>query len=333
MEPSDFGLSVQREVSVTPDLVAQATTFITDSSSEADVARLVAAFQASVDARPAERFDFMRDSLEQLAAITAAARSVSAGLAACEAIWRLLTRGVLMPIGSSTFVYHAQFGVVVRRGGGSVSGGSTIDVPPLALPSRVTKLLSAPTSEEYRLASPDLYLRTINLPSLHPLAEAALGDAVECFRMELYTPTAAMLGSAAETAWSELGIALAPFAENRARADLLSDRTSFSVRVDRCLAVYAEGNPTIPGWSRDRLAHLRDAALWTGQVRDSRNVLHPGWSPATPNTREKLAMLLFHATPSLRALYSVIDTVSEPSSVTGGSAATVARGLPVGNDG
>lgn len=310
MEPIAFGQAVAEAVRVDRDLVAQALGYLSTVTAETDTSTLIRGFQESVDASPVAQYSYDERSAEESAAVVGAARSVSAGLAACEAIWRLLSRAALVPVGSSTHTYTASFGVVARRGGGSTSGGTSVPVPQLAVPARVMVPLSMVGTDDQLLASPDLYLRTMNISSLHPLAASALRDAVECFRGDLYTPAAAMLGSAGETAWTDLGVRLAQYTDGRVAADLTTDTTHFGKRLDRCLEVYQRGNGTIPSWSADRLAHLRDAALWTEQVRDSRNVLHPGWNPATPNTREKLAMLLFGATPALRAVYAVIDDLA-----------------------
>ncbi len=48
---------------------------------------------------------------------------------------------------------------------------------------------------------------------------------------------------------------------------------------------------------------LRAVAVWSDSVRDSRNTIHFGVSPATPNTYEKVAALLIGAAPNVRILY------------------------------
>jgi hypothetical protein len=45
--------------------------------------------------------------------------------------------------------------------------------------------------------------------------------------------------------------------------------------------------------------------VWSDAVRDSRNTIHFGVAPTTPNTYEKVAALLLGAVPNVRVLYQV----------------------------
>ena len=52
-----------------------------------------------------------------------------------------------------------------------------------------------------------------------------------------------------------------------------------------------------------KLKELRAVAVWSDSVRDSRNTIHFGVSPSTPNTYEKVAALMIGAAPSMKTLY------------------------------
>ena len=52
-------------------------------------------------------------------------------------------------------------------------------------------------------------------------------------------------------------------------------------------------------------ALLRSLASWSETVRDSRNTLHFLAVPATPNTYEKVAVLMLGAADPLRTLYAL----------------------------
>jgi hypothetical protein len=54
-----------------------------------------------------------------------------------------------------------------------------------------------------------------------------------------------------------------------------------------------------------KLEELRVISIWSDAVRDSRNTIHFGVAPTTPNTYEKVAALLLGAVPNVRALYKV----------------------------
>ncbi len=48
---------------------------------------------------------------------------------------------------------------------------------------------------------------------------------------------------------------------------------------------------------------LRTVSVWSDSVRDSRNTIHFGVSPAMPNTYEKVAALLIGTVPNVKILY------------------------------
>jgi len=57
------------------------------------------------------------------------------------------------------------------------------------------------------------------------------------------------------------------------------------------------------------LQDLRNSVIWADAVRDSRNSVHYGATPAMPNSYEKVAALLISAVPYLRILYRIHDAV------------------------
>jgi len=61
---------------------------------------------------------------------------------------------------------------------------------------------------------------------------------------------------------------------------------------------------------------LRGVVQWSDLVRGSRNTIHFGVQPATPDTYEKVSVLLLSATSNLRILYSVKAAADSSSNTT-----------------
>ena len=65
--------------------------------------------------------------------------------------------------------------------------------------------------------------------------------------------------------------------------------------------------PTVATKCGIRPAELRQVEHWSDTLRDSRNTIHFGVAAATPNTYEKVAVLLLASVLNLRALYAIKD--------------------------
>jgi hypothetical protein len=182
------------------------------------------------------------------------------------------------------------------------------------LPGRVRRALSVEGTSNQFLTEPDLYLNTLGIPNMHTEVSAAFSEAVRCFRHELFTASVTMLGKASEGAWLELGssllAAVAPGQEpkfGKQKAALEDPMIGTFKKIRAVLAIYDHQDVfgSIALDSGIRVEELRSAAVWSDAVRDSRNTIHFGVSPATPNTYEKVAVLLIGAVPNVRVLYRV----------------------------
>lgn len=147
---------------------------------------------------------------------------------------------------------------------------------------------------------------------MHPEVASAFGEAVKCFRLELFTAALAMLGKASEGAWLELGASLLEFVPDGQRTRFA--RQQFTLedpmlgllrKVEAVISMYEHQEIFAPVTKACgiRLQELRSVAVWSDAVRESRNTIHFGVQAAVPNTYEKLTALLIGAVPNVRVLY------------------------------
>jgi len=144
--------------------------------------------------------------------------------------------------------------------------------------------------------------------------EQALREAVICFSAGLYTPCAAMLGSASEGVWEEVGYSLAQAVRSaddskatKLEATLSNFFSSVAKKMRAVYSFYADRNLMEEIWVRSQVKPklLEHILVWSDAVRDSRNTLHPAVTPRTPNTREKLSSLLLGAVPFFTRLFAI----------------------------
>ena len=152
----------------------------------------------------------------------------------------------------------------------------------------------------------------MNIRNMSPEIKTALQEANKCFRYELFLASVTMLGKASEAAWMELGASLLSATKSQAR-DILtikeileSTRYGVSQKIEAVIKLCEHGDlSAIIEGSGVRTYDLRDAALWSDAVRDSRNTIHFGNSPSVPNTYEKVAALILGAVPAFRKIYKL----------------------------
>ena len=200
----------------------------------------------------------------------------------------------------------------VIPGSGGHSGGWTFDELTIPVPNRVRRAPSSAGSNNQFLAEPDLYLHTLGIPNMHTEVASAFREAVKCFRHELFTAALTMLGKASEGAWLELGASLLGYVPSNQQSSIskqrvvLEDPMIGTIRkIDAVLTVFDRKEIFSPlsALSGINPRELRTVAVWSDTVRDSRNTIHFGVSPATPNTYEKVAALLLGTVPNVRILY------------------------------
>ncbi len=124
----------------------------------------------------------------------------------------------------------------------------------------------------------------------------------------------AMLGKASEGAWLELGAVLVQLAEKRAargfdnhKRTLDSPMAGVKKKIE-AVSFYYQDQQTFHDLGSStgiKPDELRIVAEWSDTVRDSRNTIHFGISPVTPNTFEKVSVLLLGAPQYIRVLYRI----------------------------
>jgi hypothetical protein len=236
------------------------------------------------------------------------AQAISIAVAGVEAIWRLIHRDQLLTAGVLVnLALHVGWETDTGTGSGWQFTEYEIPYP--------TSVMRAPSRNSVEvLCNHDLYIHELAVPGLSEEVERALREAVQCFAAELYTPCAAMLGSASEGAWLELGHSLAEYvsASDIRRAEAMHEKlgdcnTSIARKARLVHEWYCDKATCGALWeeSEVRPKDLLPIMIWSDTVRDSRNSVHHAVDPRTPNTREKLVALLLGAVPFFRTLYRV----------------------------
>jgi hypothetical protein len=251
-------------------------------------------------------------SLDPMPALTAASGALSWSLATKEAIWSLIHGGYLIPMAELHESTPSIGWTTVIPGSGGHSGGWTFEELTMSVPRRVRRAPSSIGSNDQFLAEPDLYLHTLGISNMHAEVASAFREAVKCFRHELFTAALTMLGKASEGAWLELGASLLAYAPSGQQSIFAKQRT---VLEDPMMGTYRKIEAVLRMFDRQDVFNslsvstgikpkeLRTVAVWSDSVRDSRNTIHFGVSPATPNTYEKVAALLIGAAPNVKTLY------------------------------
>jgi hypothetical protein len=123
-----------------------------------------------------------------------------------------------------------------------------------------------------------------------------------------------MLGKASEGAWMELGESLIACVPKGKEASVAKQRIALEdpqlgvmKKIDAILHVFnhADVGPVLKAAVHLDHRHLNNAAQWTDSVRDSRNTIHFGVTPAVPITHETVSVLMLAALPRLRELYLI----------------------------
>jgi len=304
--------TIVANVEVTRQLVATAQAFFIEVMAEREqVCGLIDRLSQHYGAEWAEkiRLDPRGDNAD---VITQIARAVSVRAAGVEAIWRLIHSGYLLAGGTCQ-----NLRVHVSWETESTGSGWSFEEFELPHPTAVVRAPSM-RSEEI-LCNHDLYIKEMAALGLGDEVEGSLRDAVRCFASDLYTPCAAMLGSASESAWLRLGecvsdyISLSDVKKGTALRDKLSDPYS-SVVKKMSLVAQQYGNRDLCGalWEAAEVKprSLQTIRIWSDAVRDSRNAIHYGVDPTTPNTREKLSALLLGAIPFFRKMSAIASAAS-----------------------
>jgi hypothetical protein len=235
-------------------------------------------------------------------------------LAGCEAIWGLISSGLLIP-GDQTLhslLPHVSYSTVVQ--GSGTSGGIRLEHLNLPVPSTIILPPSISMGESQTLSDPDLFVHALEITEIHKEVEEALREAVRCFKNELFLACLAMLGRASEGAWIELGLKLCTVVPETAKIKVEKIREKLEdpfigvgKKIQETAQLYQRSDifENVYKASGIKPQNLKNEMIWADAVRESRNSLHYGAVSAIPNTYEKVAALLIGAVPHFRLLYRV----------------------------
>jgi hypothetical protein len=250
-------------------------------------------------------------------ALAGAGRALALTLAGHYAVWELVSAGELHVAGTVEKT-HPSIGWRTDR----FQSGWDFEEFTYSQTGCVVRPLM-----EYRgglLGEPELYIREVAVPDLHPgIAEALMG-AIRCFRFDLLNPAVAMLGAASEGLWVEVARALVealPAANVKVSkvGTRLKDPSGLPNLIMGVIQVLEDTalSGQILESADVRLAEVRTSEQWSNTVREARNVLHWGVSAPVPNSFEKVSILLLSAVPQVRRLYAIVSAARAATRGTG----------------
>lgn len=228
-------------------------------------------------------------------------------IAFCEAVNALIYGGYFLAIDRWEKIIdtHIEWS---RRG---YRGGLKFEEFSFPVPEQILKAFSK-REDKTVFDDPDVFILEMGIPNAHSDVTEALKDTIKCFRNDLFHPSITMLSKALEGAWIEVGISLTKMvADKKADADKfivkLKASDSFAWKINEVVKLYEKQDwfKPIKIASGIDLNMLREAQNWSDIVRDSRNAIHFGVEPSTPNTYEKASILLLAAMKHLRVLYKL----------------------------
>ena len=305
MQPKDAEAIIREGISVTRQRIAVAKQFVVKYSFSADIEtdHVVRSFLESVGAELPHK-TLQQETGEWSPELGRIADTLSWRLAALQAVSELTFSGSLMMAGDLQ-LWHPVVGYISQGYGRSWEFKEfSVTFPP-----RILKPPSAQGQDNQVLSNPDLFLHAVDVPNMPDSVREALEEAVLCFRHEIYTASVVMLGRVSEEAWIDVGVALyeaLPGDQTKKIEDLTDPQTSIYKVLRTVLKLY-EYSALDDIRRASGVRNLNDALMWSDTVRDSRNVVHAGSTPSTPNTYEKVAALLLGAVPRTRELYRVLD--------------------------
>jgi len=323
MNESEAKKLILARSAVTPQRVVIAKAIILNSCQQTSAADdlIIAVLKANNITMPKQVV--LHPSMDPTAALMTAGDALSWSSAAKEAIWSLIHGGYFIPMADLYGPTPSIGWTTVIPGSGGHSSGWTFEEHTIMVPNRVRRAPSSIGSNNQFLADPDLYLHTIGISNMHSEVESAFREAVKCFRLELFTAALAMLGKASEGAWLELGASLLAYIPSNLKSSFSKQRT---VLEDPMMGMYRKIEAVITMFDRQdifnslvissgiRPRELRTVMVWSDAVRDSRNTIHFGVAPATPNTYDKIAALLIGAVHNVKILYRLKEAADHACS-------------------
>ncbi|WP_146250338.1 hypothetical protein [Paenibacillus flagellatus] len=313
---------IRESVSVNHHMVALAKSYLTNIQSEN--INTSDAFEHFIKLHGCSKPNtvVIHESVEIDNQIQQVSKYLSFGVAFCEAVHSLVCSSIFIPLGSQQFsIPNSVQWTTVVPGSGGQSSGWRFEFVTIPTPLYLMKPFSKRTqSTNQTFFEPDIYTHELGVGNAHPDVIQALKDGLACFRNDLFHPAITMLGKAVEGAWIELGISLTHYvkpqkADWEAFIDKLKGMDSFVWKVNETVKLYDRQD-----WFKHLkidsgidLNTIREIQNWTDIIRDSRNAIHFGAQPATPNTYEKASIMFIAAVKNLRSLYKLKESADRLS--------------------
>ncbi len=302
---------LESQIRVTPQQVTIAKGHIINHFNP-DTSEVILSFLKSVEAAAPENL-VIHLTVDTEGNIRSVAQIISWTLAGCEAIWGLISSGLLIPASSNlrSLLPHVGYTTVVQGSGSS--GGLNLDHLSLPVPTQILLPPSISKGERQILTDPDLFLHSLEIPNIDKEVEDSLRESVRCFKHELFLACLAMLGRASEGAWIELGLTLcaisstAPINTKKIQEKLEDPFVGIGKKILETAQLYQRADifDNLHKTCGVKPQDLNNVIVWADAVRESRNSVHYGAEPSMPNTYEKIAALLIGGVPHLRLLYRI----------------------------
>lgn len=99
----------------------------------------------------------------------------------------------------------------------------------------------------------------------------------------------------------------------KAKTKLEAVNVGIMKKIDTILAMYSDPAlfSSVHTVAAVKPFELASIGTWTDTVRESRNTIHFKSTPSTPNTYEKVAVLLLSAATHIKTLYQVKDAITK----------------------
>jgi len=291
----DASALLASDVLVTREDIARAKVYVLQAE-ESDVDALAVPWLEKQVGRPPNLVDL--DSPTARDDLKLAAKGYSLRLALYQAVWELVAAGELIPAGPPE-TWEATLTGRTQRG----SNGLRLDGIKCAYPNRVHR----PPLPNHPSTDPDIFLNGLDCMSLHAGIQAAVEQALCCFRRGLYLPATVMLAAAAEGTWLECGLAIATKLGDTKLGQLLNNQYVGLARKVLCITK-ALDQPTgkaLLSAAGEGKARIDDAVLWTTTLRDRRNTLHWGKARSFIAEHSDTASLLLATPMHLSTLESI----------------------------
>jgi hypothetical protein len=315
MDQEEAQRLLEDKIRVTPQQVTFAKGYIVNHF-QPETVKVIQDFLKSMEAADLDKL-IIHLSVDTGENIRTAAQTISWILAGTEAIWGLISAGLLIP--GSTEVrppFNLTVSCTTKVQGSGHTGSLCLDHLSLPVPTQIRLPPSVSRGKRQTLSDPDLFLHALDIPGIHKEIEESLREAVRCFRHELFLACLAMLGRASEGAWIELGLKLCAVTPPTAHINiekikkiLESPNKGIAIKIQETAQLYNHSDifGDLYNASGVKREALNNSMVWVDVVRESRNSVHYRAESSMPNTYEKIAALLIGAVRHFRLLYKIIN--------------------------